>query len=88
MLHLFKNSKGKYEVATISNGNYIVGSHQGYEKRSGAYGNMRAQMKTFGVGICQFQDDTLEKPVIFSLGVKGKPVATTGKPKKKYIPNK
>lgn len=88
MLHLIKNAKGKFDVVTFRNGNYIVGSKQGYETRSGAYGNMRAQMKTFGVGVCQFQDDTLDKPVVFSLSLKGKPVATTGNPKKKYIVSK
>lgn len=88
MIHLIKNSQGKLEVITVRNGNYIVGSRQGYETRAGAYGNIRAQMKSFGVGVCQFQDDTLDKPVVFSLSVKGKPVATTGKPKKKYIQSK
>jgi hypothetical protein len=90
MLHLFQHPKtGFFDVATVVNGNYIVGSNQGYERRSGALKNVKAQMKVFEVETCYYQDDTGDKPVVMILLKNGKTApAPDRKPKKKYSPAK
>lgn len=53
MWHLFKNNDGKFEIAFISKGRYIVGSRQGYE-RKGSCLSALVQM-----GAPDVQDDTI-----------------------------
>lgn len=96
MLHLFKHSdgklKGKYDIAFVVKGRYIVGSNQGYNTKRDAYKPMLALCRGLPVvgalGSCKFQDDTLDKPVVVILNLNGTTFHTSDKPSKKYIPNK
>lgn len=94
MLHLIKNAQDQFEVVTVENGRYIVGSKQGYNTRQGCYTNMRAQLKNFPNATCVvFQDDTQSPLMVYKLYPKGKdnnnvPLACPSiKPQKRYIIN-
>lgn len=89
MIHIYKNSKGKYEVAVVSkNGNYVLGSKQGYERKRGAYTAIRSAMKAFDSAAALFQDDTLLKPEIFVIDSSSiHPPIFKIKPSKPYTPS-
>jgi hypothetical protein len=95
MIHLFKHSKGKlkgkFDIALVVRGKYIVGSNQGYERKSGCYNAMIAICRTLPVvgrlGSCKFQDDTFDKPLVVDLDAGNKMTfSSTKKPTKKYQP--
>ncbi len=94
MFHLFQHAKGKlrgkYDFAFIKNGNFICGSSpQGNDQRKSVYKAMYAICQANqGINIT-FQDDTLEKPVIYFLskiGTKFILTVTKYKAKKRYAP--
>lgn len=90
MLHLYKSpTTKKYEIASVRNGKYIIGSKQGYENKEGCYTALRAAMGDFESKGIVFQDNTLKVPRKFVLGViKGTyPIAIRSpKPPKRYQP--
>lgn len=93
MLHLFKHSDGKYDIALVIKGKYIVGSEQHYERKRGALNAILKIMDcTFFEGDQQiytfFQDDTLTKPTVCKLLDTGKIIELDAviKPSKPYIP--
>lgn len=94
MIHLFEHQKGelkgKYDIAFIVKGRYIVGSNQGYNTKRGAYKPMIALCKGLPVmgalGSCKFQDDTYEKPIVVTLLSNGTTYHTKTKPSKPYQP--
>lgn len=94
MFHLFKHStgklKGKYDIALIVKGKYIVGSNQGYNRKRGALSALISICKSLpdwgNLGSCVFQDDTKEKSEVFSLDLSGTTYKSTQKPSKPYTP--
>lgn len=86
MIHLFKNNAGKFEIAVVNNGKYIVGSRQGYNRKAGAIGAIASIMNSFnGNRTCVFQDDTFDTSKVFVLKYdKTIRELTNVKPKKKY----
>lgn len=88
MIHLFKHSDGKYDIALVVRGKVIVFSNQHYERKRGAINAVQSIMKTTGTNFMWYQDDTLPKPIVFSLGYLSGEVETNKKPYKPYIPNK
>ena len=90
MIHLFKHDDGKFDIALVVNGKYIVGSNQHYENLKGVQNAIMAISKSCGVNCAHYQDDTRVKPVIVymvvNLPTKKIIVDDTNlKPKKKYI---
>src|SRR5690606_1811516 len=71
MVHLIKNKKGKFDLVTLSKGKVLNVTNQGFERKAGAYKNLRAVNKIFGVDHCYFQDDTLLSPGVFLLQTNG-----------------
>jgi len=70
MIHIIKNNAGKFEVVTISNSRsrqYLSGTNQGFERRSGSVKNIRAQMKVWGIYLITVQDDTLSPSKILTI---------------------
>lgn len=93
MFHLFKHlsgkNKGKFDIALISIGRYIVGSNQGYNRKSGAFNAIRIMCMEIANGVIAFQDDTFSVSVICQIDPSEKGVLKTAvKPSKPYIPNK
>jgi ribosomal protein L30E len=94
MIHLFKHSKGKlkgkFDIALIVRGKYIVGSNQGYEKRRQALKAMMSiahNIPSVGrLGSVKFQDDTIEIPVVYVLNSGFIQYEQPIKPHKKYQP--
>lgn len=97
MIHLFKHTapgklKGKFDIALVSKGRYIIGSNQGYERKSGAVGAARSLVKTidtngYYIGF-NFQDDTFDPPVVYAVFGSRRPQKSPLIPSKPYIPNK
>lgn len=92
MFHLFKHSggklKGKYDIALVVRGRYIVGSSQGYNKKSSAFNAIRIMCMEIANGVIAFQDDTFSIPVICQIDPSEKGVLKTDvKPRKPYTPN-
>lgn len=90
MKHLVQNANKTFDVVTIAkNGEYLNGSNQGYERREGAFKNMRAVMKEDGLTHTYFQDDTEPgEVVVYKLEKSGRPLFTSQKPQKRYVPGK
>ena len=88
MIHLFKHSDGKYDIALVVRGKVIVFSNQHYERKRGAVNAIHSIMKNAGTTFMLYQDDSLPKPIVFSLGILSGSVETNKKPSKPYIPNK
>lgn len=94
MVHLFRHThgknKGKFDIAFVVRGRYIVGSNQGYNTKRGAYKAMIALCKGLPVvgalGSCKFQDDTLVKPIVVQLVSNGNTYHSTNKSSKPYQP--
>lgn len=94
MIHLFKHKDGKYDIALVVKGKFIVGSNQHYSRKKDAINAIIKVMdciffncdeKTYTL----YQDDTLVKPLVFMLYDDGVVVSEEEvKPKKPYIPNK
>jgi len=89
MIHLFKHQsgklKGKFDIALVVRGKYIVGSNQGYERKIGAINAIRVAW-TEDV---YFQDNSFEKPVVYrmpSAGGKRPMYLTVRRPHKPYQP--
>ncbi len=86
MIHLFKHKDGKFDIALVVKGKFVVGSNQHYSRKQGAINAIRSVMKiTFSAAIL-YQDDI--DSVIYSIGMQGKPHKTFDKPVKPYVPNK
>ncbi|MES2457215.1 MAG: hypothetical protein V4594_16795 [Bacteroidota bacterium] len=88
MIHIIKNTAGKFDVVTIAkNGAHLSGTRQGFESRMAVYKNIRSQMKQFGVdpniGVL-VQDDTLAQPTVIRLWDKGLTLNLGYIPEKKY----
>lgn len=85
MIHLFKHKDGKYDIALVVKGRFIVGSQQHYNRKGDALKIMRY------INSLIWQDDTLPKPKVFrgtySTGVLIYEEATDVKLTKKYIPS-
>lgn len=94
MNHLFRHPNGKFGIALVSsNGNYIMGSNQGYERRSGCYKALKVLLEESivdggGASFLRYQDDTLKKPKVYCLWSDGKRLISGNKPVAPYIPNK
>jgi uncharacterized protein YegP (UPF0339 family) len=95
MIHLFKHHKGKlkgkYDIALIVRGKYIVGSNQGYENKKDAIKSIQSIGVQFLSYSFYFQDDTFDKAIVF-YAVKNSPLKnyiitrTEIKPHKKHQP--
>lgn len=89
MIHIVQNSQKKFEVRMVAkNGNLLLGTSQGYERRTGCYKAIRSCMKDcFGIepemGVL-VQDDTVVPSVIFVVYRKSKNLVIGMKPKKRY----
>lgn len=89
MLHIIKNRKGKFElVAVAKNGDYLVGSKQGYERKAGVYKAIRSLMKMMGAFVTLVQDDTTNESGVWSFTQKERTFKEDIKPSKKYSPKK
>lgn len=93
MVHLFKHSDGKFDIALIRKGRVIVFSNQHYSKKLGCYGAIVSMMDTCFFNGNQstyslFQDDSLKKPTVFEIDENGRIKPVPLKPSKPYIPSK
>jgi hypothetical protein len=90
MWHLFKNNQQLFEFAFINKGNYIAGTRQGYENRSGALKSLNTLVRKPSLGMyfagILVQDDTGEKSQVIALYKDNKQVLTNNKPGKRYKP--
>jgi uncharacterized protein YegP (UPF0339 family) len=95
MIHLFKHKKdGKFDIALVVKGKFIVGSNQHYNRKSGCYNALKLILNQVGFGtpahdVIYFQDDTDMKKYYIGLH-QPKPTLQSkqGRPSKPYIPNK
>mgnify|MGYP003528444520 FL=1 len=97
MWHIFKNSKGEFEVAFVTKGRYQVGSNQGYARKSGAIAVLKSVLKAvesvtreieMKTACLLWQDDTLEVPKTYWLFKYDRGCEADVKPVKKYVPQK
>lgn len=94
MLHIVQHPKTKkFELVAISkNGNYLMGSRQGYEKKQDVVKAIRSLMKEcFMAGFEKYalvQDDTTIEPGVWFFTQKEKCFLPDAKPEPKYILNK
>ena len=102
MLHLFRNTNGSlngtFDIALVVKGKYIVGSHQGYERKQGGYHAIGLMMKEFSLVMgggaipylqANFQDDTVTPSIVRNIRENSKGfrvLPTEIKPKKPYVP--
>jgi uncharacterized protein YegP (UPF0339 family) len=92
MIHLFKHKDGKYDIALVVKGRFIVGSNQHYSSKRGAFNAIISICENlndgFGVGSATFQDDTFDEPCVCQIDTDGRvfkyPIKYTSK---KYIPS-
>lgn len=93
MIHIVQHPKSKkYEVVCLSkNGQYIVGSKQGYEKKAGCYTAIKALIKScfvsIGGAIVLYQDDTTIIPGVWSISTNERKFQEGIKPKRRYATN-
>lgn len=92
MIHLIKNANGTFDVVTLQNGVVLNHTNQRFERKAGAYKNMRAVCKVRQEVGNYFQDDTLKEPAVFFIKKDGiVPCAQVDgdpKPEPKYQPGK
>lgn len=94
MLHIIQHPKSKkYElVAVAKNGDYLVGSNQGYEKKAGVYKAIRSLIKScfapLGGASIFIQDDTTTQPGVWAISLFDRVFQPDVKPSKKYTPSK
>ena len=96
MWHIFKNSKGEFEVAFVTKGRYQVGSNQGYARKSGAIAVLKSVLKAvesvtrdeMKQAVLVWQDDTLETPKTYGMFKYDRGCEADVKPVKKYVPQK
>ncbi len=97
MIHLFKHlsgkNKGKFDIALVVRGKYILGSNQGYERKSSCYNALKLIVNEVGFSspvheVIYFQDDTDMNKYYIAIHDK-KPTLRVqqGKPSKPYTPN-
>lgn len=89
MLHIVRHSNKKFDVVGLGRSQeYLLGSKQGYERKSGCIKVIRATMKhCFDLSenwTIFIQDDTTPEPSVFELGYKIKTLHPELKAKKKY----
>ncbi len=83
MWQLFKHDNNKFDIGFVKNGNLIVFSNQGYERKAGA---LKA-LKLVVAPKATYQDNTLKNPAVYIFHADtGKPVLTAFKPVKPYLP--
>ena len=92
MIHLFKHQsgklKGKFDIALVVRGKYIVGSNQGYERKIYCLKSIQSIGSQWGGLWCYVQDDT-GKPTVSTLHKVGNKIVLTPvkrKPSKPYQP--
>lgn len=86
-----KDNQWLYDISFIISNRFIVGSNQGYVDRRKAVYALRSIYKTKGQvakGGVRYQDDTLDKPVVFFIYSDGiQEQLNSIKPTKKYVRN-
>jgi uncharacterized protein YegP (UPF0339 family) len=94
MLHIVQHPKTKkFELVAVSkNGNYLMGSKQGYEKKQAVYKAIRSLIKDCFVAIggadVLVQDDTTTESGVWAFSLTERKFMPDVKPKPKYILNK
>jgi len=95
MIHLFKHQsgklKGKFDIALIVKGKYIVGSNQGYNRKGGAINAIVAIMdnvfyESDADPEMVMQDDTVSPPLTFTVNDKKELTRYLTKPSRPYTP--
>ena len=92
MIHLFKHQsgklKGKFDIALVVRGKYIVGSNQGYERKIYCLKSIQSIGSQWG-GLWRYVQDDTGKPTVSTLHKLGNKIVLTPvkrKPSKPYQP--